>query len=605
MLLKIFGIYITWFFALAVLSNCGGSSSSTSVSAEPLVDAPVDPDATEPVISLPDSAQTVFNKTYSLQGQCEATVSNIQYSIDDGPFTDVTTDKDCSDGTFQQNFLLNVGLNTLTMRFFVGENNSNDFTIAVTLEKVKKNWLLGGASSESIEHVMEWGSQGILVAGSVSGSVDIDFASDSTVTLSPQTDDAYIAILRANGTLLDHALLTGDGTIVIMDIYVDDNQSVYVAGTVADVGSSANDLDLDPGIGTVNVNTANDSKDAFLVKLDSNLDYVWSRVLGSNNEDILTSIHEMQNGNILVAGCVGGGLFVDAPANTVDYTPALETLDIFAVEYASADGAYARFDAISKTVSDECITAGETAADGKHYLTGYFAGISYPFEFNGNTINQSTTGDGDQNAFFLELNSGGSLSQVRSIGSSSNAEEGTSVAVTSLGQVYFSGNFDAATLDLNFGAGTDTVTNAGVTSSFVVEMGENLTYASGFAVGSGATSNVEALFATDNGGIGFTLATNDDVDLAPGVQVVTHTHSSLVRSGAIVLLDSNNIYETSYSFDGGDLVDVSSVFYSVSDKSFFVGGQIVGSGIVTGVLNDGVTLNSSGTTDGFLVDFNR
>jgi len=88
------------------------------------------------------------------------------------------------------------------------------------------------------------------------------------------------------------------------------------SGNLMVAGSFRGSADLDFGTGTVNYTSAG-SDDAFVLKLDTAGQYVWSAAFGGTGMDIMNSVAAHQNGGLVLAGFFQKPMDADPGAGTV------------------------------------------------------------------------------------------------------------------------------------------------------------------------------------------------------------------------------------------------------------------------------------------------
>ncbi|MBK8821782.1 MAG: SBBP repeat-containing protein [Anaerolineales bacterium] len=302
------------------------------------------------------------------------------------------------------------------------------------------------------------------------------------------------------------------------DIALDSNGNVYVTGQFQGTA------DFNPGAATFNL-TSVGIVDIFIVKLDTDGNFVWAKGIGGSSWDYASSIAIDSNGNVLTTGRIesasadfdpgvgiatvntigdgdvfiskldtngnfvwakvmgsvssegGLGIAVDSSGNvhttgyfnqTVDFDPGAGTFNITTVDQASFTS---KLDSAGNFLWAKS-NGGDVSVDialdsnGNVYTTGYFYGLT-DFDpdavavFNLNNI-------GDLGIYISKLNSNGGFVWAKALdGNGTIPPTGDSfkysygIAVDSIGNVYTTGEFDGIA-DFDPGAATFNLTNPSV-----------------------------------------------------------------------------------------------------------------------------------------------
>lgn len=128
---------------------------------------------------------------------------------------------------------------------------------------------------------MDFDSLGnISIGGIYSGTVDFDPGVGTFPVTFSGTLDVFLSRLTADGDFIDVEVWNGDSFEYMNDIEISTNDSAYA------YGSFKNNMDLDPTTGEDLVANRNpDRPDIFLVKIDSNRQYIWGKTWGGTEND--------------------------------------------------------------------------------------------------------------------------------------------------------------------------------------------------------------------------------------------------------------------------------------------------------------------------------
>ncbi|RCH54622.1 hypothetical protein DJ568_12445 [Mucilaginibacter hurinus] len=140
---------------------------------------------------------------------------------------------------------------------------------------------LGGSGGESVPASVKTDTlNNIYVTGYYSGTVDFDpSAAIYNLTATPGDVDIYVAKYNTYGTLIWAVTFGGDSQDEPSSLTVDQDGSAIISGYY----KSAN-FDADPGTGKV-ILPSNGGFDAFVIKLNNNGQYVWSKTIGGSGND--------------------------------------------------------------------------------------------------------------------------------------------------------------------------------------------------------------------------------------------------------------------------------------------------------------------------------
>ena len=313
-------------------------------------------------------------------------------------------------------------------------------------------------------------------------------------------------------------------------IVTDDSGNVYITGFFVDT------IDFDPGIDTADLI----GDGTFFAKYDYNGNYLWAKSISYSYS---YSIAIDGSGNIYITGNFYATTDFDPGADTANLT-ASGSNSIFFAKYDN-NGNYLWARSIGSTAGDigNNIT---TDALGNVYITGYFSDTS-DFDPGPDTSNLASVGQND--IFFAKYDSSGNYVWARSIGSNYLEEEGYSIVIDSLGNVYLTGTF-RDTADFDPGVDTANLISAGFTDIFIAKYDSNGNYL--WANGIGAS-----LY---DGGFGITIdAWNNvyitgffngtaDFDPGPGISNLSSVMSS--TDGFFAKYDSNGNYLWAKSIGG-------------------------------------------------------
>ncbi|MBD2699075.1 SBBP repeat-containing protein [Spirosoma sp. BT702] len=221
---------------------------------------------------------------------------------------------------------------------------------------------LGGSNAEAGTSIAVDNSGNVYTTGYFQGMVDFDPApSPATANLtSAGNNDIFISKLDASGDYVWAKRMGSTSDDRGQSIGVDNSGNVYTTGYFV------NEVDFDPGSGTVDLTSAGDF-DIFLSKLSSSGNYVWAKRIGGTSRDIGYSLILDNSNNIHLAGQF---------MNTVDFNPGTGNASLTSA--GDYDGFVGKFDASGNYVwarklggTDREINRSVAADANNTYSAGY------------------------------------------------------------------------------------------------------------------------------------------------------------------------------------------------------------------------------------------
>lgn len=205
-------------------------------------------------------------------------------------------------GSFRDTVDFDPGPGTYTLQASLPGNGDDDDAFILKLDSVGNFvWVksVGGFNSTAIGISIKLDGQGnIYNTGTFSGTADFDPGFGSFLMTEQGNADVYILKLNPLGNFVWARSLGGTDGDTPYSITVDKFGSVYTVGTF--FGTA----DLDPTIaGTYTATAAGwPNPDAFISKLDSNGNFVWSKSVGGSYSDYATSVQTDAVGNVYISG---------------------------------------------------------------------------------------------------------------------------------------------------------------------------------------------------------------------------------------------------------------------------------------------------------------
>jgi len=375
---------------------------------------------------------------------------------------------------------------------------------------------MGGKKNDYVNGIHVDANGNVLTTGYFPGGT-ADFnpgPAEDTLRSFPDGDiykKIFISKLNANGNFVWVKSIEGINGVLTegKDIITDDNGNVYTVGSVAVCGGSSG-ADFDPGqSSSTNVYATlggSCRNNGFISKLDSNGNYLWHRLIGSDKEDCINAIAVDNHNNVYLTG-----YFTNTSVGyNIGYFPELITIPndiqfgstaMFVVKL-NTEGALAWAKGIGNPINTQypyptIFNPDGTTTEVAGYTAGVVEGKGITFDGAGNvyTVGSFTdTVDFDpgpdtsilvtkrsqyyntinqygrqSNCFISKLDSLGNYVWAKSIGGNKGDTYGNGITLDSYNNVYSTGTF-RDTVDFN--PGTDTFNLIASTNcSFISKIG--------------------------------------------------------------------------------------------------------------------------------------
>jgi Secretion system C-terminal sorting domain/Beta-propeller repeat len=456
-----------------------------------------------------------------------------------------------------------------------------------------------------------------LTVGTFVGTVDFDpgaGVASLTSTSGENGKDVYISKLNAAGNFIWAKKLGGPFDINFpnsangLSITTDLSSNIIVAGSFSGM------IDINPDPATTTILTSLGAAEGFILKLNSNGDYLWSQQIGNTGGDVVNSITTDATGNIYAAGSFAATVDFDGSAAMANVT-SIGQSDVFVLKL-SATGTFGFVKTFGGTTT-EIGNAIQVDGAGNIYTTGYFgngaAGSTADFDPGAGTVTLTSKGGSD--VFISKLNSTGNYVWAVSFGSSVTtlaADQGNAIVIDEQGNVFVAGTFRATNaitpVDFDPGAGVDNKFVVGAQDVFVTKFNATGNYLFSFTAGS-FTNDLPysiAIDAEDNINILGSFSGSMDFDPDPGLDYILTpvlTPSSTNSTDLFLakydptgtLLNVNTVGSDGTDIGYGLVVDGANNFYLT--------------GILSGVADfdpsaSTVNITPKGIQDGFVTKWN-
>lgn len=387
----------------------------------------------------------------------------------------------------------------------------------------------------------------VYTSGSIYGVLDIDPGPDTSLVGTMGTRSLYIQKLDLNGELLWGKSIMSQEGISVSQVVMDQSGHLILVGHFSD------SVDFDPGVGASYLGDSENIMDVFILKLDSNGEFIWVNQIGSVDvEERCNGVAVDVMGNVYVIGRFYGTTDFD-PGPDTNYVSAIGISDMFINKF-DANGNFIW----SKQILGPGYGGGHSIAVdslGDLYIAGLFS-LTVDFD-PGIDITTLTAFEGPD-PFILKLKTDGTLDWVKQI----QASETTiinSLTLDHTANIYITGSF-SDTVDFNYGLGVDTFISMGTSDVFIQKITTDGDYVWTKHMGSSSYASGKSIVTDYLGNIYTSGIFYQSVDFDPGLDTF-HVYVGGLPALFIQKLDSNGHFIwVDISKWGGPNVDVNSIF---------------------------------------------
>ncbi|MDX1462713.1 MAG: SBBP repeat-containing protein, partial [Marinirhabdus sp.] len=243
--------------------------------------------------------------------------------------------------------------------------------------------------------------------------------------------DVFVSKLNTAGDYIWGLSFGGSGEDSALHMFVDSEDNIYITGVFNDT------VDFDSGTGVFEL-TSQGNNDGFLVKLDTEGNFIWAISLGGNMLDTIKSIAFDSSQNILITGYF---------QETVDFNPGPNTENLTAsgdrdmyVLKLDTNGQFEWVKQFGGTSVEDGIFSNGIAIDTSNniVIAGSYEG-SVDFDPSTAVAQETTNGLGD--IFILKLDLNGNYLWNIAFGSSEDWDTAYSIVIDNFNNIYISGSF--------------------------------------------------------------------------------------------------------------------------------------------------------------------
>lgn len=370
-------------------------------------------------------------------------------------------------------------------------------------------------------------------------------------------------IVSAQGPGLSWVKQIGNSTYNITNAMVTDHsKNVYTTGLFYGA------VDFDPGPGTYLLSpAANTKQDMFISKLDPSGNFVWALHLGDSTASGIDMVMDASE-NLYVSGYFQGTADFDPGPGVSILSSINNTMDIFILKldaggnfiWAKQFGGY-QIDHLAGIAID---------SEKNVYTTGNFMG-PVDFDPGPGTDTLRTSSYTQYDGFVSKLDSSGNFLWAASFGAAGN-ETPYDIKTDIANNVYITGTYEQ-TVDFDPGAGTYTLTSAGLADCFLLKLNPTGNFVWAKKWGGGNNDFSQALTIDLSGNYYLTGQYQGTVDFDPGPG--SYPLGSSNRDVFLLKLDTAGNFIWANKF-GGTYIDYSGPIVTDASKNIYVGGSFNG-----------------------------
>jgi len=364
---------------------------------------------------------------------------------------------------------------------------------------------MGGLNNDIGNDIVVDSSYNVYTVGFFMGTVDFDPGLGVHNLVSAGNADFFISKLDSNGNFLWAKRFGGTGYDNASGVALDSDENIYLTGEFSGT------VDFDPGPGVFNL-VSSGGADIFILKLDSNGDFLYAQSFGSVSQDRGVAVAVDQFNNVVVSGTFFGT--VDFNFDLIDTHNLVSNgnTDIFILKLNPA-GTFLHAQSFGGT-GFETLEDLTLDSSGNIYTTGAFQNT---VDFDPDSVDVfNITATGSEDLFISKLDPNGNFLWAHGIGS---VASGKSIATDQFNNVYVTSGF-SNTVDLDPDpVDVFNLTSAGGQDVFILKLDSNGAFLWAKKLG-GTNDEIGYTIAIDSNNNIYTTGYMDglgDFDPGPGV----------------------------------------------------------------------------------------
>lgn len=311
---------------------------------------------------------------------------------------------------------------------------------------------IGSSNLETVQDIIVDTDGNSYITGTYSYTIDFNPGGESYELTPIGATDFYITKLNNLGQFVWGISIGNTSSDISRSIYFDNSGFIYVTGYY--IGT----VDFDPGIGIFELSSSG-SGDCYILKLDTDGNFIWVKSIGDGLADIGFSIATDVSGNVYTTGTYQGTVDFDPGIGIFDITSVGEE-DVF-IQKLDADGNFIWAKSIGGA-NEEKVSSIKVDSDENIYIAGTFEGTC---DFNPEVPTFLQTSLGFFDNYILKLNSSGLFDWAITFGGTLG-DAINDLELDNEGNLYSTGHY-SSTVDFNPGVGVNSYTSMGILDVFI------------------------------------------------------------------------------------------------------------------------------------------
>lgn len=343
--------------------------------------------------------------------------------------------------------------------------------------------------------------------GVVDGSVDVDPGAAAEILTDVGFGDIFISKIDSAGNFMWAKQIGKESYDQGSSIVLDATGNIYVTGFF-----SMDFTDFDPGVGTHYLSNPNSGALTYILKLDSEGNFIWAKELGPDNNSP-SSVAVDGTGHLLLTGIFGGTVDFDPGVGVNNLSSASNSIYILKLDTA---GNFSWVEQIDLNATQTRSSSIATDGSDNIYITGLLLGT---VDFNpGPGISNLTATTIFGAEYILKLDSAGTFAWAKAInGNLSTTGADRSIRVDDAGNSYTAGWF-GGTVDFNPDTGVFNLVNTVTTgsSTYILKLDSSGNFVWADQIGDAGDGHFRALALDASNNIYLTGMLNSSGDFDPG-----------------------------------------------------------------------------------------
>lgn len=298
----------------------------------------------------------------------------------------------------------------------------------------------GGSGLDFASDIQIDNQDNLYILGQYKNTVDFDPGNSSFNLSSSGNDDVYLLKLNSTGDFQWAKSFGGTGYEKGISLKIASNNDIIIGGTFQ------NTADFDPG-SSVNNMTVINSADCYVLRLNSQGDFIWAKQIGGPGSEEVGEIELDNTGNIIISGGFYQSCDFDPGAANFSLNSNGQ-IDAFVCKLAS-NGNFVWAKSFGGPYQD-IIKQIELDINNNIYIAGYFH-ATVDFDPGNNSFTK--TSNGNEDMFISKLTSNGDFVWANAMGGSYTYDRILSMKLDANANINFAGSF-SQTVDFDPGSNT-------------------------------------------------------------------------------------------------------------------------------------------------------